>query len=338
METAMVAGIGGLMFAMALPALQLAREESRGFVCANNLKVIGMGVQGYFNADKAFPAGSVTRYWVRYYGFNYVRSILKHVGEEKLSDVVERGFYDEEGGNIALNWYLRSRLSGKSLSWLTCPSSPLPAMVEFSAQPYDYYLPNTPNPAVYQSLDYSACTGSWQSSHRTELLSDPMQRKGFSGLMPSYFWESGDRYSSRSNTIGGSKQGKYGVRLRDVSDGLAKTIAIAETSGQLFGSNGQVNEGRTVRTGFLQGPCCNDWQSTTHGGTTTISLPVGTTSTELVNAVGGARPITSGHGTCGYVLFADGAVKLLTEETAINVLFALADRDDGAVLGDDVLP
>jgi hypothetical protein len=62
------------------------------------------------------------------------------------------------------------------------------------------------------------------------------------------------------------------------------------------------------------------------------------TNADVIFVLGGGYPITSGHGACGYVLFADGAVKLLTEETATYVLFALADRDDGAVLGDDVLP
>jgi hypothetical protein len=333
METAMVAGIVGTMFALTLPALQIARQQSHGFYCSNNLKRIGMGVQGYFNVEKVFPPGAVALQDRQYYGFNYIAWILPHVDEEKMYDDVRRGFYDPNGGNLVLNWLLRSRMSGKTLPWLTCPASPLPSMIEVG-DPWGWGM--QPNPARFQQLDYSACTGSFESSHRAYWHVDPLRRKGFSGLMPQFYQQGG--YSPHTSVIGGPQNGKYGVRLREVSDGLAKTMAVVETSGQLFFANGGMREGRTTSTGFVQGPCCADWQPTTHRGTTTISLPVGTTSTDLVDAVGGAYPITSGHGACGYVLFADGAVKLLTEETATYVLFALADRDDGAVLGDDVLP
>jgi hypothetical protein len=333
METAMVAGIVGAMFALTLPALQVARQQSHGFYCSNNLKRIGMGVQGYFNVEKVFPPGAVALTDIQYYGFNYIAWILAHTDEEKIHDDVRRGFSANDGGNMGFNWALRSRMSGKTLSWLTCPASPLPSMIEVG-DPYGWGF--QPNPASFQQLDYSACTGSFQSFHIAYWNSDPLKRKGFSGLMPQFYQQGG--YSPHTTVVGGPRSGKYGVRLREVSDGLAKTLAVVETSGQLFGQNGQVYEGRTTSLGFVQGPCCADWQPTNHRGTTTISLPVGTTSRESLNAVGGAYPITSGHGACGYVLFADGAVKLLTEETATYVLFALADRDDGAVLGDDVLP
>jgi hypothetical protein len=154
--------------------------------------------------------------------------------------------------------------------------------------------------------------------------------------MPQFYQQGGN--SPNTITVGGPKSGKYGVRLREVSDGLAKTMAVVETSGQLFYSDDRVREGRTTTAGFVQGPCCVDWQPTSHWGTTSIAVPVGVTNADVIFVLGGGYPITSGHGACGYVLFADGAVKLLTEETATYVLFALADRDDGAVLGDDVLP
>jgi len=218
------------------------------------------------------------------------------MGETAMYDLVEKGQYDINGGLLQLNWTLRKGLSGKTLPWLTCPSSSLPVMIE-AGDPFNWGL--TPNPARFQSLDYSACTGSFHSQHQVQWISDQFKRKGFSGLMPQFYMQGGN--SPHTVALGGSKQGKYGVRLREVSDGTSKTIAVVETSGVLYSSGGGITPGRTADT-FLIGPCCSDWQPTSHWGTTTILLPVGTASAEAVNSVGGARPITSEHGPAGFVV------------------------------------
>jgi hypothetical protein len=48
-----------VLFAIVLPALQVARESSRRAVCYNNLAAIAKGLHSYHDASRAFPYGCV---------------------------------------------------------------------------------------------------------------------------------------------------------------------------------------------------------------------------------------------------------------------------------------
>lgn len=56
-ELLVVIMIIGLLIALMLPAIQMARESARRTQCENNLKQIGVGVQNHHDAHKRFPMG-----------------------------------------------------------------------------------------------------------------------------------------------------------------------------------------------------------------------------------------------------------------------------------------
>ena len=56
-ELLVVIGIVGVLIALLLPAVQMAREAARKTHCANNLKQIGLGMQTYLLTHKSFPSG-----------------------------------------------------------------------------------------------------------------------------------------------------------------------------------------------------------------------------------------------------------------------------------------
>ncbi len=59
-EILVVVAIIGAVLAIMLPAIQAARGAARKSQCANNLKQIGIGMQSYVLAQRAFPPGYVS--------------------------------------------------------------------------------------------------------------------------------------------------------------------------------------------------------------------------------------------------------------------------------------
>ncbi|MBY0456794.1 MAG: DUF1559 domain-containing protein, partial [Gemmataceae bacterium] len=86
---------------------------------------------------------------------------------------------------------------------------------------------------------------------------------------------------------------------------------------------------------FAMGPCCADWLAPHTIQLTTVRHPVGFKSSTGLGVPSPNSPVQSAHGSGAQAALCDGSVRYLTSSVTAQMLFALADRDDGRVIPGD---
>jgi len=111
-ELLVVVAIIGILIALLLPAVQMAREAARRVTCQNNLKQIGLALHEYHEANRVFPPANVGKPKKH----SWVPFLLPHLEQE---NVYAQYRWDVNWSNVAnqaaINTYLQV---------LRCPSAP----------------------------------------------------------------------------------------------------------------------------------------------------------------------------------------------------------------------
>ena len=126
------------------------------------------------------------------------------------------------------------------------------------------------------------------------------------------------------------------IRIGQITDGTSNTLAAGEQSGFCLTAAGAKADCRSdFGHGFPMGPSTysfnqRDWNITT------VRYGINVRAYNLTGIgdtyYGNNRPIQSAHPGGANVLFADGSVRMLTENTPLKVLMDMCNRDDGNVL------
>ena len=323
-ELLVVIAIIGILIGMLLPAVQQVREAARRISCANNMRQAALSLHNFASAHMNFPPGnepairangSVT------WGHSFWVHSLSFAEQTNLRD---RYHFDESGwtGGSTATKPNYIALNSLTVEYLICPSSPLPLFPEpMMPQNVIAGTNNTPVPAAGMKPCYTGIAGSINSPQLHPQTNAPYGDEG--GLI----------------SKAGMLINDEGIGFGDIVDGTTNTIMIGEQSDFLVNNtDGTLVEVRSDGNhGFNLGAIRRDNDRIFN--LTVLAHPINHKDFIDVESTGGGgnlgpnRPLVSAHPGGVNVAMADGSVQYLNESLALNVLFDLADRNDGNVTG-----
>ncbi len=119
-ELLVVIAIIGILVALLLPAVQMAREAARRISCSNNLKQLGLALHHYHSSLGAFPPGALVTQqadgtlWTSYLGPH--ARILGFIEQNNVFDALDI--------NTCYGDTINKAAVGRVISGFLCPSEP----------------------------------------------------------------------------------------------------------------------------------------------------------------------------------------------------------------------
>jgi prepilin-type N-terminal cleavage/methylation domain-containing protein/prepilin-type processing-associated H-X9-DG protein len=312
-ELLVVIAIIAVLVGLLLPAVQKVREAAARMKCANNLKQLGLALHSYEGANGLFPPAGKGYGWCivsgpyrgdgRIYNLNGLVLLLPYVEQGPLYDRLNRAEAmspQDTGyccayqgntmgavvGNPATNGNA-ARMSAQ-LAVLRCPSDP-------------------GNPLQGAGAAYGP-------------------GGGFDGAKTNYDFitSTNDFYCNCWSVAPANARTMFGenstTRFADVSDGTSNTIALGETTLEVYngrtaswGYRGWVMTGIDLRYGI------NDWSFTSSTG------PI----TPRPGRLGSWGRAGSRHANGAQFCFADGSVRFVGQDTNRTTLTRLGYMADG---------
>jgi prepilin-type processing-associated H-X9-DG protein len=313
-ELLVVIAIIGVLVALLLPAVQAARESARSSQCDNNIRQVALALQMYHNAKSQLPTGGDADPALVIYPIGWTVHVMPHMEEGDRLAVIQ-GFTNDALARIHPARSVSPPSNGTSpvflnpISTFVCPSSTL------GSQSPDAYVHTSAIHANDQgALHYRANGG---RTIRTDISPDTEFIKGTGGR---------DTWYSMSGVI----YPKSKVTFGKITDGTSHTILLGEHSS---------TNGRELQAAGWGGVQPWTWGFSSYSLTDAkagfltidhkvLTYPINFAGTFYTNE----SPYSSDHaGGLAKFAFCDGSVRALTNDTSLNLLFALATRKGGDV-------
>jgi len=321
-ELLVVIAIIGVLIALLLPAIQMAREAARRMQCGNNLKQIGLALHNYESTHRRWPRQATGPLPGQDYNeprSSWITAILPYVEQTSL-----HAQYD-----LKFNWHDPVNQSAVStrLAVLNCPSAPRRDGFEWTVL-VSYASSTTTTPTLAARDFYKGATTDYTNvggvstalnNSLPQRLDDPLN----SGILKS-----------------------DAVALAEVTDGLSNTILVAECAGRpnLYQLGRLIPDGSAPKTWSGSAsvsrpfPTGGVWASHSKGFLIDGAQATGFTSTSpgtcAINC-SNDNEIYAFHPGGAMSLMADGSVRLLTQAISVPTLAALVSRAGGEVASAD---
>jgi fibronectin-binding autotransporter adhesin len=317
-ELLVVIAIIATLIGLLLPAVQSARESARRMSCGNNLRQIGLGILTHESAKKKLPAGH--KYVNSGPAWGWGVFILPYMEQQQVYEPLEPAtrtlqtacsvYRSSAGASSALGQALGARIAT-----YRCASDPSPALntlINFGGTNGGITNPvlasATGSDPGLPTSNYVASSGVYApeencSTFKTDrCAANPPPDGAFFGM-----------------------DGLVGIGIRQIPDGMSKTILVGERCGAtdagqtksgtgtfaaVWAGNGRTGSGTSTsgagrcygRTGFF----INDFLSGNHG-----------------------KGFNSFHQGGVTFLFGDGSVLFVSENIDSAVLMKMGKRDEG---------
>ncbi|TWT85331.1 hypothetical protein Pla123a_01380 [Posidoniimonas polymericola] len=332
-ELLVVIAIIGVLVALLLPAVQSAREAARRMSCANNIKQITLSLLSFHNTEGEFPKGAYTALTGarREDGLGWATKTLPYLEEQSVydqlvdNDVVFNSF-DFRGDPWQPNIFAAANAAGKlplkgadaQVATFRCPSADLPDLV-----PDEGFFGKSGAKANYGHAvaHYKGSRG--YCDRGMFLRAEEMKNRGVCNTIDI----NGDGVLDGGDQV--EKTPFSRIKIKDITDGASKTIAIGESAYVVDIKSfpnwlGTYNEDGAILFKTQDVIKCNI------GGATAFPL----SGADQLRLPGGSATDDCAFGWhAGGVLFGfvDGSVRMLSENTDLRVFAILGDRMDGEV-------